>query len=71
MGADLDTSLTQRGNVITEETQFDLGLDKRTQRLAEGKQADQRSATQSNLQKVQYLMERLQEKIALRVRRIK
>jgi len=71
MGADLDTSLTQRGNVVTEETQLDLGLDKRTQRLAEGKQADQRSATQSNLQKVQYLMERLQEKIALRVRRIK
>jgi len=66
-GVDLDVSLTQRGQLITDETQLDLGLDKRTQKISEGKQADQKSATRNNIQKVQYLMEQLQAKIALRV----
>jgi len=65
-GVDLDVSLTQRGQLITDETQLDLGLDKRTQKISEGKQADQKSATRNNIQKVQYLMEQLQAKNALK-----
>jgi len=64
--APLNVSITQRHGTRNDENSRETGYEKRTQKLNEGVRASDKNIT-NNMQKVQYLMDKLQEKIAIRV----
>ncbi len=64
--APLNVSITQRHGTRNDENSRETGYEKRTQRLNEGVRASDKNIT-NNMQKVQFLMNQLQEKIAVRV----